>query len=258
MVAEPVIKVAQTGRVVTLTINRPDSLNAMNGEVADGIVKELYKYDKDSSCSVFIITGAGRAFVAGADIKMMKDSTFVHQMNRNEFTKLRYMTEIRKPIIAAVNGFCLGGGCELAMMCDILIASEKAKFGLPEINLGTIPGVGGTQRLTRAIGKAKAMEWILTGHTYTAEEADRAGLVTRVVKHDELMPTAMQIAETLAKKSQVTAQLAKRAILASENVTLQQGMNIEEMIFISTFATKDRVEGMTAFVEKRDPIFTDE
>lgn len=256
--AEPVIKVAQKGAVVTLTINRPDQLNALNADVVNALVDELLKYDTDPSCSAFIITGAGRAFIAGADIKMMQDKTFVDYLQHNDFGRLPLINNVSKPIIAAVNGFCLGGGCELAMMCDILIASEKAKFGQPEISLGTVPGFGGTQRLPRAIGKSKAMEWILTGDIYSAAEADKAGLVTRVVKPEELMPTAMKIAETIAKRSQLTVRMAKMAVNAAENMPLHQGLEYERFLFIGTFATKDRKEGMSAFVEKRDAKFTNE
>lgn len=255
---EPAVKAAQTGAVVTLTINRPEQLNALNKDVVNTLVDELLKYDADPSCSALIITGAGRAFVAGADIKMMQDKTFVDYLKHNDFGRLPLLNTVSKPIIAAVNGFCLGGGCELAMMCDIIIASEKAKFGQPEINLGTIPGFGGTQRLPRAVGKAKAMEWILTGDLYTAAEADHAGLVSRVVKHDDLMPTAMRIAETIAKRSQLTVKMAKMAVNAADNTALKQGLEYESFVFDATFATKDRKEGMTAFVEKRDAMFTNE
>lgn len=253
---QPVVKAHQLGRVVTLTINRPSQLNALNKAVVDNLLKHLEHYDADPSCSAFIVTGEGRAFVAGADIKMMKDRTLSDNVMNDDFGSLRRMVHINKPIIAAVNGFALGGGCELAMSCDIILASEKAKFGQPEITLGTIPGLGGTQRLTRMIGKARAMEWVLTGGIYTAAEAERAGLVSRVVKHEELLPTAMSMAETISKYSQLTAKLAKKSVNASLETTLQQGLEYEKMIFDATFATHDRKEGMEAFVEKRPPNFT--
>lgn len=253
-----VIKTAQTGKVMTLTINRPESLNALNREVVEGIIENLLKFNKDPSVSAFILTGEGRAFVAGADIKAMKEKNFVDYVKDNDFQALDYLPQVTKPIIAAVNGFALGGGCELAMACDIIIASEKAKFGQPEINLGTIPGLGGTQRLTRAIGKARAMEWVLTGQVYTAAEAERAGLVSRVVKHEELMPTAIKTAEIIASKSQVTTLFAKQAVNAALETSLQEGLRLERTLFNATFATADRKEGMTAFAEKREPSFKNE
>ncbi|KAK7200256.1 enoyl-CoA hydratase/isomerase-like protein [Novymonas esmeraldas] len=253
--AQPVVKVSQAGRVVTLTINRPTQLNALNKAVTESIAENLEKYDKDPSCHAFIITGEGRAFVAGADIKLMKDRTFADGVLSNDFAALSRIGNIGKPIIAAVNGFAFGGGCELAMACDIVIASEEAKFGQPEIKLATIPGLGGTQRLTRMIGKARAMEWVLTGNTYTAAEAERAGIVSRVVKHDELMSTAIKMAEKISGYSQITVRLAKSAVNESQETTLAAGLAYEAMLFNSTFSTQDQKEGMTAFVEKRPPQF---
>ncbi|KAG5499099.1 hypothetical protein GH5_03802 [Leishmania sp. Ghana 2012 LV757] len=252
---QPVVKVLQAGRVVTLTVNRPDQLNALNRAVSESLIENLEKYDKDPSCAVFIITGKGRAFVSGADIKSMKDRTFSESVLSSDFKALTRIGTIGKPIIAAVNGFALGGGCELAMSCDIVIASEDAKFGQPEIKLATIPGLGGTQRLTRMIGKARAMEWVLLGNTYTATEAERAGIVSRVVKHEELMPTAMKMAEKIADYSQIAVRLAKMAVNESQETSLAAGLAYESMIFNSTFCTHDRKEGMTAFVEKRAPQF---
>ncbi|KAG5490323.1 hypothetical protein JKF63_00443 [Porcisia hertigi] len=253
--AQPVVKVLQVGQVVTLTINRPSQLNALNRAVSESLMENLEKYDRDSSCSAFIITGEGRAFVAGADIKSMKDRTFSESVMSNDLYALTRIGTIGKPIIAAVNGVALGGGCELAMSCDVLIASEEAKFGQPEIKLATIPGLGGTQRLTRMIGKARAMEWVLTGNMYTAAEAERAGLVSRVVKHEELMPTAMKMAEKIAGFSQIAVKLAKMAVNESQETSLAAGLAYESMLFNSTFSTQDRKEGMTAFVEKRAPHF---
>lgn len=249
------MKTAQVGRVVTLTINRPTQLNALNRAVSESLMANLEKFDKDASCSVFIITGAGRAFVAGADIKEMEKRTFSDGVMSDDLGALTRMDRIGKPIIAAVNGFALGGGCELAMSCDIILASEKAKFGQPEITLGTIPGLGGTQRLPRLIGKARAMEWLLTGAIYTAAEAERAGLVSRVVQHEDLMSTALAMAEKIAGYSQITTKLAKMALNSSQETSLSMGLAHEHIIFNSTFATHDRKEGMTAFVEKRAPNF---
>ncbi|KPA80637.1 putative mitochondrial enoyl-CoA hydratase/isomerase-like protein [Leptomonas pyrrhocoris] len=249
--AQPVVMAAQAGRVVTLTINRPTQLNALNKAVSECLMANLEKFDKDPSCSVFIITGAGRAFVAGADIKEMRSRDFSERLISDDFAALGRIGGIAKPIIAAVNGFALGGGCELAMSCDIILASDKAKFGQPEITLGTIPGLSGTQRLPRLIGKTRAMEWVLTGATYTADEAARAGLVARVVKHEELMSTALAMAEKIAGYSQVTTKLAKMAVNASQEGSLHTGVDYEHFIFNSTFATHDCKEGMSAFVEKR-------
>ncbi|KAH9598929.1 Enoyl-CoA hydratase/isomerase [Trypanosoma melophagium] len=252
---EPLVKSAQKGAVVTLTLNRPKQLNAMNAELSDALADYLKKCDSDPSVSVMIITGTGRAFVAGADIKMMADKGFVDFYKNNMFKSLDVIASTTKPIIAAVNGFALGGGCELAMACDIIIASEKAVFGQPEIKIGTIPGLGGTQRLTRLIGKSKAMEWVLTGEPYSAAEAQSAGLVSRVVKHEELLPTAMSIAEKIAQNSQVTVGLAKDCVNKALETTLTQGLAYEKRTFQATFATADQKEGMHAFVEKRKPNF---
>ncbi|ORC93458.1 putative enoyl-CoA hydratase, mitochondrial precursor [Trypanosoma theileri] len=253
--AEPLVKSAQKGAVMTLTLNRPKQLNAINAELSDELLNNLRKCDSDPSVSVVIITGEGRAFVAGADIKMMANQGFVDFYKNNMFKSVYAITTTRKPIIAAVNGFALGGGCELAMSCDIIVASEKAIFGQPEIKVGTIPGLGGTQRLTRLIGKSKAMEWVLTGEQYSAEEAEKAGLVSRVVKHEELLPTAISIAEKIAQNSQVTVGLAKDCVNRALETTLSEGLAYEKRTFEATFATADQKEGMHAFVEKRKPNF---
>jgi enoyl-CoA hydratase/carnithine racemase len=244
--------------VALLTLNRPSSLNALNDPLAEAIMQALTQCDGNASVGAMVITGEGKAFVAGADIKMMQPLDFSKVYKNDLFSALGRMPSIRKPIIAAVNGFALGGGCELAMMCDIIIASEKAVFGQPEIKLGTIPGLGGTQRLTGLIGKSKAMEWVLTGDQYSAEEAERAGLVARVVKPDQLIPKSVEIAAKIASYSQVTAMIAKEAVNASLETTLEQGLGYEKRCFQSTFGTADRKEGMTAFVEKRKPAFKNE
>jgi enoyl-CoA hydratase len=253
--AEPLVKIAQNGAVVTLTMNRPKALNALNVEIAAELANALLKYDADSTVGAFVLTGEGRSFVAGADIKMMAQLNFADWHRRDLFQDLEKIRGIKKPIVAAVNGFALGGGCELAMLCDFIIASDKAVFGQPEIKLGTIPGLGGTQRLTGLIGKAKAMEWVLTGNQYTAEEAERAGLVARVVKHEDLLKVAQETAQLIASYSQVTVSLAKDCVNKSLEMSLTDALSYEKRSFHATFATKDQKEGMTAFVEKRKPAF---
>lgn len=240
---------------MTLTLNRPKQLNALNADLVNELADNLVKYDADPSLSVAIITGEGRAFVAGADIKAMSSKGFVDLYKNNMFRGLEVVASTRKPTIAAVNGFALGGGCELAMCCDIIVASEKAVFGQPEVGLGTIPGLGGTQRLTRLIGKSKAMEWVLTGDQYTAAEAERIGLVSRVVKHEDLLPSAIAIAEKIAVHSQVAVSLAKDCVNKALEMPLAQGMSYEQRTFQATFATMDQKEGMGAFIEKRKPNF---
>lgn len=254
---EPLVKVTQKGAVALLTMNRPKALNALNKPIAAELASALSRLEKDNSVNVFVLTGEGRAFVAGADIKMMAPTSFVDWQREDMFADFEVMrTQIKKPIIAAVNGFALGGGCELAMLCDIILASEKAVFGQPEIKLGTIPGLGGTQRLTRLIGKSRAMEWVLTGNQYTAEEAERAGLVNRVYKHDELLPQALAMAETIANYSRVTVALAKDCVNKSQETSLSESLAYEKRSFHATFASADQKEGMNAFIEKRKPNFT--
>ncbi|RNF26532.1 enoyl-CoA hydratase, mitochondrial precursor [Trypanosoma conorhini] len=252
---DPLVKCARQGAVVTLTLNRPKQLNALNYDLSNALAENLLNCDADPSVSVVILTGEGRAFVAGADIKAMANQTFVEFYTRNMLQGLEMVANARKPVIAAVNGLALGGGCELAMMCDIIIASEKAIFGQPEVKLGTIPGAGGTQRLPRLIGKSKAMEWLLTGDQYTAEEAERAGLVSRVVKHEALLPTATAIAEKIALNSTLTVSLVKECVNKALETTLAQGLAYENRTFQATFATADQKEGMSAFLEKRKPNF---
>lgn len=251
------ILVDYTDGVATITLNRPDSLNALNMAVLEDVTAAAAAADADDSVRAIILTGEGKAFAAGADIKEMSSLDFATAYRKNWFAGWTRLEEVSKPVIAAVNGFALGGGCELAMMADILIASDKAKFGQPEINLGVLPGMGGSQRLTRAIGKAKAMDLCLTGRMMDAEEAERSGLVARVVAHDSLLEEANAIAATIASKSLIASSMVKEAVNAAFETTLQQGLAYERRLFHSSLATNDQTEGMTAFVEKRKPNFTD-
>lgn len=243
--------------IATITLNRPDSLNALNLTVLEDVTAAAAAADADDSIRAIILTGAGKAFAAGADIKQMASLDFATAYRKNWFAGWSRLDEVSKPIIAAVNGFALGGGCELAMMADILIASEKAKFGQPEINLGVLPGMGGSQRLTRAIGKAKAMDLCLTGRMMDAEEAERSGLVARVVAHDSLIEEAESVAATIASKSLIASSMVKEAVNVAFETPLQQGLAYERRLFHASLATNDQSEGMAAFVEKRKPDFTD-
>ncbi|MGO2036994.1 MAG: enoyl-CoA hydratase [Brevibacterium sp.] len=243
--------------VATITINRPNALNALNMQVLTDITEAAAAFDANDEIKAIIITGTGKAFAAGADIKEMSSLDFSTAFKADWFAGWTRLTDVRKPVITAVNGFALGGGCELAMMGDILIASTKAKFGQPEINLGVLPGMGGSQRLTRAIGKAKSMDLCLTGRMMDAEEAERSGLVARVVEPDELLATAKEIAQTIAAKSRIASAMVKEAVNTAFETTLEQGLRYERRLFHSSLATADQSEGMAAFVEKRDPNFTD-
>ena len=257
MTAYETITVDTVDGVTTITLNRPEALNALNMTVMNDVTAAAAAADADDSVRAIIITGSGRAFAAGADIKEMSTLDFSRAFRANWFSAWSRLQEVRKPIIAAVNGFALGGGCELAMMCDILIASDKAKFGQPEINLGVLPGMGGSQRLTRAIGKAKAMDLCLTGRMMDAAEAERSGLVARVVEHDSLMDTVNEVARTIAGKSLIASAMVKEAVNVAFETTLEQGLLFERRLFHSVLATNDQTEGMAAFIEKRDPNFTD-
>jgi len=253
------ILVSVQDQVGYIRLNRPKALNALDIEMQDQVIAALQSFDKDDAVKAIIITGEGtKGFAAGADIKMMKDMSFSEVHKEQLFANWDNMKKIRKPIIAAVHGFALGGGCELAMMCDIIIASEHAKFGQPEITLGTMPGMGGTQRLTLAVGKSKAMEWILTGEIFDAFAAERAGLVSKVVPPESLMKEAERIAKKIASCSSPIVILAKEAVNVAYETTLEQGLLFEKRAFMSTFATDDRKEGMEAFVAKRAPEFKDE
>eukprot|EP00927_Polykrikos_kofoidii_P068417 TRINITY_DN63792_c0_g1_i1.p1 TRINITY_DN63792_c0_g1~~TRINITY_DN63792_c0_g1_i1.p1 ORF type:complete len:325 (-),score=56.91 TRINITY_DN63792_c0_g1_i1:101-943(-) len=244
--------------VAVLTLSRPKALNALNHELMSEVLEALEAMDKDECVRVIVMTGSGeKAFAAGMDIKEMNSLDFAEVLRRDLCWAWQRVRNVSKPLIGAVNGFALGGGCEVAMLCDIILASEKAKFGQPEINLGTIPGMGGTQRLTRAVGKSKAMEWILTGRQFSAEEAERAGLVSRVVAHDQLLPEAVRLAAEIATKSVPVARLAKAAVNRAYETTLSEGLLFENKMFHATWGLTDRGEGMSAFGEKRKPEFKD-
>jgi len=245
----------QQGNVGLITINRPDALNAVNSEVMDGIISKTKTFDLDPEIGCIVITGAGKAFVAGADIKEMHTKSYMDMYLADKQSEWESFANTRTPIIAAVNGFALGGGCELAMMCDIILASDKAKFGQPEIKLGVTPGWGGSQRLTKAVGKAKAMDLILTGRMMDAEEAERAGLVARIIPADELMDEAMKTATEIAGYSTPSVMIAKEQINRAFETTLNEGLRFERRTFYSLFATEDQTEGMAAFAEKRKPDF---
>jgi enoyl-CoA hydratase len=244
------------GRVALVTLNRPKQMNALSPKLMQELGAALYGFDADDGIGAILITGNEKAFAAGADIGAMKDFDFQHAFRTDYITRdWEHIRNVRKPVIAAVAGYALGGGCELAMMCDIIIAADSAKFGQPEINLGTFPGSGGTQRLPRAVGKAKAMDLCLTARMMDAEEAERAGLVSRVVPAAKLMEEAMAVAGKVASYSLPVAMLAKEAINRAYETTLSEGVRFERRMFHATFALEDQKEGMAAFVEKRKPTF---
>ena len=251
------ITIAQQGRVAIVTLNRPDSLNALNAEVMAEVAVCFAEIDRNKGIAVSVITGAGRAFAAGADIKEMQPQSFADMYVEDYFAGWDRFAACRKPVIAAVNGFALGGGCELAMMCDLIIASDKAKFGQPEIKLGVTPGMGGSIRLTKAIGKAKAMDLVLTGRMIDGEEADRIGLVSRVVPHDDLMSVALSAAEEIASFSIPSLMAAKEMVSRSLELSTTEGVKFERRLFQGLFGTEDQKEGMLAFSEKRAPDFKD-
>ncbi|RFA13277.1 enoyl-CoA hydratase [Subtercola boreus] len=249
------ILVERRGRVGLITLNRPKALNALNAALMRDVVAAAEEFDADRGIGAIVLTGSDRAFAAGADIKEMATLSYQEVYLDGLFSGWAAFTAVRTPIVAAVAGYALGGGCELAMMCDILIAADTAKFGQPEINLGVIPGMGGTQRLSRAIGKAKAMDLILTGRTMGAEEAERAGLVSRIVPAAELLDTALEVATTIASKSLPVAYAAKESVQVAFESTLAEGLRFEKRAFQALFALADQTEGMAAFAEKRDPTF---
>ena len=244
--------------IATITLNRPEALNALNTQLLGELCSALEDADKSDKVRCIIITGSEKAFAAGADITEMADKTFVEMYTSRFFqNETDRFARIRKPIIAAVAGYALGGGCELAMMCDFIIAADNAKFGQPEINLGVIAGLGGTQRLTRFVGKSKAMDMNLTGRFIDADEAERSGLVSRVVPLKKLMPEARAAATKITEKSMIATMAAKDTVNRAFETTLAEGLNYERRVFQSLFATDDQTEGMGAFAEKREAQFRD-
>ena len=253
------ILVERRGAVGIVTLNRPQALNALNAALVAEIGRALDDLEGDDAIGAIVLTGNEKAFAAGADIKEMADKTYMQAYAEDFITKgWERVAQCRKPVIAAVAGFALGGGCEIAMMCDIVIAADTARFGQPEITLGTIPGAGGTQRLTRFVGKTKAMDLCLTGRMMDAAEAERAGLVSRIVPAAELLSEAVKIAERVAGMSRPIAMMVKEAVNRAYETTLAEGVRFERRLFHSTFATEDRKEGMAAFIDKRKPAFRNE
>jgi len=251
------ILVETHGPVGLIRLNRPQALNALCDELVAELGTQLRAFDADNAIGAIVLTGSERAFAAGADIKEMQPRTYP-DVHKNDFISANWevVTTIRKPVIAAVAGFALGGGCELAMMCDFIIAADTAKFGQPEINLGVIPGAGGTQRLTRAVGKAKAMEMVLTARMMDAAEAERSNLVSRVVPADQLVAEAIKVGEKIATLSPTAVAMAKQSVNRAFETTLAEGVRFERMLFLSMFGTPGQKEGMAAFVEKRKPDFS--
>lgn len=241
--------------IALIQLNRPKELNALNPQLMQEVRDALQQFDKNENVKVIIITGNDQAFAAGADIKQMADKSAIDMQIMDQFSTWDQIRKTKKPIIAAVSGFALGGGCEFVMTCDMVIASETAKFGQPEIKIGTIPGAGGTQRLTKAVGKAKAMELILTGRFLSAQEAHFYGLVNKVVPVEMYMHEAVELAKEIAQMSPIAVQLAKEAINRSFETQLDEGLMFERKNFYLTFASEDQKEGMKAFIEKRKPLF---
>jgi len=245
------------GKVGLITLNRPKA-NALCSPLIAELNQALDKYENDHEIGAIVLTGNEKIFAAGADIEEMQNKKFIDNYKTNFLSTWDHITTIKKPIIAAVNGFALGGGCELAMMCDIIIAGENAKFGQPEIKLGTIPGAGGTQRLVRTIGKSKSMELVLTGDQMSAQEAEKSGLVSKVVPSTETVNVALKTAEKIASYSKISVAMAKESINAAFELSLREGLHFEKRLFHATFATADQKEGMSAFLKKREPEFKDE
>lgn len=245
--------------VALIRLNRPDALNALNARLMQELAAAMTAADHNDKVRCIIVTGSEKAFAAGADVREMSEKTFTDVFFDDLFApEADAIARIRKPVIAAVSGYCLGGGCELAMMCDFIIASDTAKFGQPEINLGIVAGMGGTQRLTRAVGKAKAMDMNLTGRFMDAAEAERCCLVSRVVPAKDLMTEAMKSAAKIAQKSALTAMIVKECVNRAQESTLREGILFERRMFNAVFATEDQKEGMSAFLEKREPQFRDQ
>ena len=245
------ILVETRGKVGLITLNRPQALNALNRQIIGELNQALDAYEADANIGCIVLTGSAKAFAAGADIKEMAELTYPQIYVDDLFSDSDRVANRRKPVIAAVSGFALGGGCELALMCDFILAADNAKFGQPEINLGVLPGMGGTQRLTRAVGKAKAMELCLTGRLMGAEEAERAGVVARIVPQAELLDEALKVAAVIASKSIPVSMMVKESVNRAFEVSLSEGVRFERRVFHAAFATEDQKEGMAAFVEKR-------
>ena len=244
--------------IALIRLNRPEALNALNARLMQELASAVTAADRNDKVRCIVITGSEKAFAAGADVKEMAEKSFTDVFFDDLFApEADAITRVRKPIIAAVAGYCLGGGCELAMMCDFIIAADSAKFGQPEINLGIVAGMGGTQRLTRAVGKAKAMDMNLTGRFMEAAEAERCGLVSRVVPAKDLLAEAMKAAGKIAQKSAITAMIVKEAVNRAQETTLREGILFERRMFNAVFATEDQKEGMSAFLEKREAQFRD-
>ncbi|MBH8612524.1 enoyl-CoA hydratase [Pseudomonas mohnii] len=243
------------GRVGLITLNRPQALNALNSQIIGELNQALDGLEADSNIGCIVLTGSKKAFAAGADIKEMSELTYPQIYLDDLFSDSDRVANRRKPIIAAVNGFALGGGCELALMCDFILAGDNAKFGQPEINLGVLPGMGGTQRLTRAVGKAKAMEMCLSGRLIDAVEAERCGIVARIVPSDVLLEEALKVATLIAKKSLPIAMMVKESVNRAFEVSLSEGVRFERRVFHAAFATQDQKEGMAAFIAKREAEF---
>ena len=243
-------------RTALVRLNRPKQLNALNGAVMDALCAALEELDRDEEIRAIVVTGNERAFAAGADIGEMADATPIDMLLTNRIGQWDRIRKITKPVIAAVNGWALGGGCELAMTLDVIVAGESAKFGQPEISIGVIPGAGGTQRLTRAIGKAKAMRMVLSGETITAREAEAAGLVALLTQDEVVVEDALALAATMASKSPIALRLAKEAVNAAYEMSLTDALAHERRLFYLLFASEDQKEGMAAFLEKRSPDFT--
>ncbi|GGG48285.1 enoyl-CoA hydratase [Kocuria dechangensis] len=250
------VLVETRGRVGIITLNRPRALNALDAATLRDVVAAAAAFDADPAIGAIVLTGSEKAFAAGADIKEMAARSGPEMFLADWFAGWDAFTRVRTPVVGAVAGYALGGGCELAMMCDVLIAADTARFGQPEINLGVIPGMGGSQRLTRAVGKAKAMDMVLTGRQMDAAEAERSGLVSRVVPAAELLDEALRTAETIAARPLPATLAAKEAVNAAFETTLAQGVLFERRLFHALFATEDQKEGMAAFAEKREPRFT--
>ncbi len=255
-VASETVLVEQRGRVALVTLNRPKALNALNAALMRDLVATAFALDADDTVGCLLLTGSDKAFAAGADIREMRDLSFAEAVAQDYCAGWDALARVRKPMIAAVSGFALGGGCELAMMCDLIIAADTAAFGQPEIKLGIIPGIGGTQRLIRAVGKSKAMELCLTGRIMKAEEAERSGLVARVVPAADLLREALATADVIANMPSTAVLMAKEALNRAFETPLAEGIRFERRAFHGLFATTDQKEGMAAFVEKRPPAFT--